>query len=63
MQETMKKTIPIPPENTGRRLDLFLADSDGDLSRSRIQKLMEDGYIIVNGARFQKIIRYGQEIS
>ena len=54
MQETMKKTIPIPPENTGRRLDLFLADSDGDLSRSRIQKLMEDGYITVNGAPVSK---------
>lgn len=54
MPQTIQKTIPITVENTGRRLDLFLADSDGDLSRSRIQKLIEEGHVAVNGRPVQK---------
>jgi 23S rRNA pseudouridine1911/1915/1917 synthase len=32
----------------GRRLDLFLAEKRADLSRSRIQKLVETGFVAVN---------------
>lgn len=42
------KTIAITPDNAGKRLDVFLAESEG-VTRSRIQKLLEDGHITVNG--------------
>ena len=50
MPKTIQKTIPVTTENIGLRLDLFLAESDGDLSRSRIQALIEDGCVTVNGS-------------
>ncbi len=36
-------------ENSGTRLDVFLAESNTELTRSRIQKLISDGNITVNG--------------
>ena len=36
--------------DAGSRLDHFLAARIGDLSRSRIQALMEEGHVLVNGA-------------
>lgn len=49
MTETIKKTIPTKIEDTGTRLDVFLSDKETTLSRSRIQKLIEDGFVLVNG--------------
>jgi 23S rRNA pseudouridine1911/1915/1917 synthase len=34
----------------GKRLDVFLADEAEDYTRSHIQKLIEDGFVSVNGA-------------
>ena len=36
-------------ERDGERLDVFLARMDGTLSRSRIQKLIADGCVAVDG--------------
>ncbi len=37
------------PEHEGSRLDQFLAASEADLSRSRVQKLISEGQVFVNG--------------
>ena len=41
-------------ENIGTRIDKFLADSDSDLSRSAIQKLIDDKQILCNGKPVSK---------
>ena len=44
-----KLELQVPPEAAGTRLDLFLANKNIDLSRSRIQKLISGQNILVNG--------------
>jgi len=41
--------ITVTEENDGERIDKFLAEQSEDLSRSRIQKLIADGNLLVNG--------------
>ena len=41
----------VRPEQTGERVDSFLASEVEELSRSRIQKLISDGLVTVNGVR------------
>jgi 23S rRNA pseudouridine1911/1915/1917 synthase len=43
-------TVELGVEDGGDRLDAFLADQLEDLSRSRIQKLIAQGQVVVNGA-------------
>ncbi len=40
----------VPPEAKGRRLDQFLADRHAELSRSRLQSLIDEGHVLVDGA-------------
>ncbi|HYX20533.1 MAG TPA: RluA family pseudouridine synthase [Thermoanaerobaculia bacterium] len=51
--------------SAGTRLDLFLAGACSDLSRSRIQKLIEDGAVLVRGAtaRRSHVVRAGEEVT
>lgn len=44
----MKKTFTITPDHAGQRLDIFLHESIPDLSRSRLQKLIKDGIVLLN---------------
>ena len=44
--------MKVPPEREGERLDALLADSLG--SRTRAQKLIDDGRVTVDGVRTQK---------
>ncbi len=44
-----KLELTTPSEAAGTRLDLFLATKNKDLSRSRVQKLISDQNILVNG--------------
>src|SRR5712691_4641490 len=48
----------------GARLDLFLVAVCSDLSRSRIQKLIEEGSVRVNGAAPKRahVVRRGEEV-
>ncbi|HEV2753489.1 MAG TPA: RluA family pseudouridine synthase, partial [Solirubrobacteraceae bacterium] len=39
--------LPVPPEAAGQRLDAFLADPLG--SRSRAQRLIDAGHVLVDG--------------
>jgi len=38
--------LTVPPEMAGRRLDIFLAASVPDLSRSRVQALLKGGFVL-----------------
>ena len=42
-----QRNLTVPPESDGQRLDRFLVDVLGDLSRSQIQKLIADGRVQV----------------
>ena len=39
----------VPPDCSGQRLDRFLASQLPELSRSRIQSLMDEGHVLVDG--------------
>jgi 23S rRNA pseudouridine1911/1915/1917 synthase len=45
------RTIEVPAEAKGQRLDQFLAAALEGVSRSRVQLLMEQGDVLVNGLR------------
>lgn len=42
------------PENEGQRLDLFLRDQSGDISRSKIRRIIDIGGVHVDGRRVRK---------
>ena len=60
-----RQTISVPEEADGTRLDRFLASILGDHSRSRLQKLIKDGQVLVGGraAKANQAVRRGQDIS
>ena len=45
------RTIVVPSEAAGQRLDQFLASQLDGVSRSRVQMLMDQGDVLVNGER------------
>lgn len=45
----MKQEICVGDQEGGLRIDKYLAEAAGQLSRSYIQKLLKDGRILVNG--------------
>jgi 23S rRNA pseudouridine1911/1915/1917 synthase len=45
------RTVAVPPEAAGQRLDQFLAAQLDGVSRSRVQLLLEQGDVLVDGAR------------
>ncbi len=50
----MSPAVQVLPEQAGERIDRFLAAERADLSRSRIQKLISEGLITINGASVTK---------
>ncbi|MEI8235232.1 MAG: RluA family pseudouridine synthase [Verrucomicrobiota bacterium] len=56
---------PAPPEASGQRLDHFLAVHHPRLSRSRLQALIKEGHILVDGRTVKpgEKLRPGQQIS
>jgi 23S rRNA pseudouridine1911/1915/1917 synthase len=57
--------LSVPDEATGRRLDLFLAQQLGEVSRSRVQLLLQQGSVLVDGkpAKSSRKVRGGESIS
>jgi 23S rRNA pseudouridine1911/1915/1917 synthase len=57
--------LPVESVHVGERLDRFLAAAQADLSRSRIQTLIRDGLVTVNGkaARASARLRAGDVVS
>lgn len=60
-----KFEILVPQEKEGTRLDIFLSGQNLDLTRSRIQKLIEAGQILVNGssAKASHKVKSGEKIT
>lgn len=59
------KSIKVPQEFSGMRLDSFLAKEFPDFSRSRFQQLIREGFVKVNGAIVNKhglILRGGEAV-
>jgi 23S rRNA pseudouridine1911/1915/1917 synthase len=50
MTEQIKKTITTEIDDIGKRLDVFLSETEEELTRSQAQKLLQDGFVLVNGA-------------
>jgi len=57
-------TISAPPEAAGLRLDQYLAQAIPDISRSRVQLLIDHGQVLVNGsvAKPKHRLTAGEEI-
>lgn len=51
MNEMEYFTFGAEQEDVGTRIDVFLADAMENLSRSGVQKLIEEGHITLNGGR------------
>jgi 23S rRNA pseudouridine1911/1915/1917 synthase len=62
MAET--RTISVPPEAAGQRLDHFIATQLDGVSRSRVQLLLDQGDVLVNGANVKASLklRGGEQI-
>ena len=58
------RTIAVPAEAHGQRLDAFLAAQLDGVSRSRVQLLLEQGDVLVNGTRVKASLklRGGEQI-
>lgn len=61
----MTRRFQVGHPSAGTRLDLFLVRSCSDLSRSRIQRLIEEGSVRVAGAaaRPSRVLRTGEEVT
>ena len=54
MTEQIKKTLTTEMDDVGKRLDVFLSETEEDLTRSQAQKLLQDGLVFVNGIAVAK---------
>jgi len=51
------RAIAVPPEAAGQRLDHFIASRLDGVSRSRVQLLLDQGDVLVNGAQSKPSLR------
>jgi 23S rRNA pseudouridine1911/1915/1917 synthase len=65
MQETFPILISVAAEDTGKRLDQFLAAQLESVSRARVQEMIADGKVLVNDApaKASLKLRGGERIS
>ena len=54
MTEQIKKTLTTEMDDVGKRLDVFLSETEEDLTRSQAQKLLQEGLVFVNGVAVAK---------
>ena len=59
------RQLDVPDEAAGQRLDLFLAQQLNEVSRSRVQLLLEQGSVLIGGklAKASRKVRAGESIS
>lgn len=60
-----KEFLEAEPSDVGSRLDVFIAEELPDVSRSRTKKLIEDGFVFINGTEIRKsgyTIKLGDKI-
>lgn len=53
----MTETVELPSDREGERLDVFVARRRPELSRSRVQRLIEQGLVTVDGRRAKAGLR------
>src|SRR5204862_186984 len=65
MTQENRRELIVKATDAGTRLDRFLADSAPELSRSRIQALIREGFVTVNGGapRARDIVHAGDRIA
>ena len=63
--ESRSRRLTVPEVANGQRLDLFLAQQLGDVSRSRVQLLLQQGGVLIDGklAKASRKLRSGESIS
>ena len=63
--EPQLRQLSVPDEANGQRLDLFLAQTLNEVSRSRVQLLLEQGSVLIDGkqAKASRKLRGGESIS
>jgi 23S rRNA pseudouridine1911/1915/1917 synthase len=63
--EPRLRQLSVPEEADGQRLDFFLAHQLDDVSRSRVQLLLEQGSVLIGGklAKASRKVRGGESIS
>ena len=54
MTEQIKKTLTTEIDDIGKRLDVFLSETEEELTRSQAQKLLQEGLVLVNGTAVAK---------
>src|SRR5512144_380332 len=57
MAEKYPQVVPVTDESAGVRLDQFLANQLGDVSRARVQQLLVEGKVTVNGKSAKSSLR------
>src|SRR5437660_10324111 len=64
MTQENRREFIVKGTDVGVRLDRFLANSANEFSRSRIQALIRDGFVMVNGAvpRARDIVRASDRV-
>ncbi|MGE5277133.1 MAG: S4 domain-containing protein, partial [Acidobacteriota bacterium] len=60
----MIRRFQVGAPSAGTRLDLFIVSTCSDLSRARIQKLIEEGAVRLSGAPAKRshLVRAGDEV-
>jgi 23S rRNA pseudouridine1911/1915/1917 synthase len=63
--EPRLRQLTVPEEADGQRLDLFLAQQLSEVSRSRVQVLLQQGSVLIDGkqAKASRKVRSGENIS
>jgi 23S rRNA pseudouridine1911/1915/1917 synthase len=54
---TSQLTLTVPPDAAGQRLDRFLADQTPELSRSHLQRLVDEGQVTVDDTTAKSSLR------
>jgi 23S rRNA pseudouridine1911/1915/1917 synthase len=64
-EEPQLRQLTVPDEANGQRLDLFLVQQLSEVSRSRVQLLLQQGSVLVDGklAKASRKLRSGENIS
>jgi 23S rRNA pseudouridine1911/1915/1917 synthase len=64
-EETQLRRLIVPEEANGQRLDLFLVQQLSEVSRSRVQLLLQQGSVLIDGklAKASRKLRSGENIS
>src|SRR5579864_7901121 len=64
MNRAFPAVFPVTADDTGTRLDQFLVGKIGEVSRARVQQMIEPGLVLVNGAATKASLRLrgGEEV-